>query len=83
MSRDYAAEYRTAKKNKTKSYMHKFTVAGKKTKREANKARRKVGLQAGDPREVDHKTPTSKGGTNVRSNLTIKSRTSNRKKGSK
>ena len=83
MSRDYGAEYRTAKKNKTKSYMHKFTAAGKKTKREANKARRKVGLKVGDPREVDHKTPTSKGGTNVRSNLTIKSRTSNRKKGSK
>lgn len=81
--RDTKAEYKTAKKNKTKSYMHKFTEEGKKTKREANKARRKVGLKKGDPREVDHKTPTSKGGTNARNNLTIKSRKANRKKGAK
>lgn len=82
-NRNYAAEYETAKKNKTKSYMHKFTPAGKKTKREANKARRKLGLKKGDPREADHKTPTSKGGTNARSNLAIKSRKANRKKGAK
>ena len=81
--RDTKAEYRKAKENRTKSYLHKFTPAGKKTKREANKARRKVGLKKGDPREVDHKTPTSKGGTNARSNLAIKSRKANRKKGAK
>tara|TARA_R100001594_G_scaffold143334_1_gene191182 strand:+ start:133 stop:468 length:336 start_codon:yes stop_codon:yes gene_type:complete len=81
--RDYKAEYKQAKANKTKSYMHKFTEAGKKTKREANKARRKVGLKKGDPREVDHKKPISKGGTNARSNLAIKSRKANRAKGNK
>ena len=81
--RDFAAEYKQAKANKTKSYMHKFTEAGKKTKREANKARRKLGLKKGDPREVDHKKPTSKGGTNSRKNLRIVSRKTNRKKGNK
>jgi len=48
-----------------------------------NKARRKKGLKKGDPREVDHKRPLSKGGTNSVNNLMIKSRSGNRKKGSK
>jgi 5-methylcytosine-specific restriction endonuclease McrA len=34
-----------------------------------NKARRKLGLKKGDNREVDHKQPLSKGGTNSKSNL--------------
>jgi len=48
-----------------------------------NKARRKVGLKKGDPREVDHKRPLSKGGSNGRSNLRITSKRTNRVKGSK
>ena len=48
-----------------------------------NKARRKVGLKKGDPREVDHKRPLSKGGSNGRANLRITSKRSNRVKGSK
>lgn len=72
-SRDYAKEYR------------EFHGKPEEIKRRSmrNKARRKKGLKKGDPREVDHKTPLSKGGTNSRKNLTIKSRSANRKKGNK
>ena len=45
-----------------------------------NKARRKLGLRVGDPREADHKTPLSKGGGNSKSNLRAVSRKINRKK---
>ena len=48
-----------------------------------NKARRKVGLKKGDPREVDHKKPLSKGGGNGRKNLRAVSRSTNRRKGAK
>lgn len=48
-----------------------------------NKARRKVGLKRGDPREVDHKRPLSRGGSNGRSNLRITSKRTNRVKGNK
>ncbi len=48
-----------------------------------NKARRIMGLKVGDPREVDHIKPLSKGGSNSKKNLRIVSRTANRKKGSK
>ena len=48
-----------------------------------NKARRKMGLKKGDPREVDHKRPLSRGGSNGRSNLRITSKRTNRVKGSK
>mgnify|MGYP003119611023 CR=1 FL=1 len=52
----------------------------KDNRNDRNKARRKVGLKKGDPREVDHKKPVSKGGSNGRSNLRAVSRTQNRKK---
>jgi 5-methylcytosine-specific restriction endonuclease McrA len=45
-----------------------------------NKARRKLKLKVGDKREVDHKRPLSKGGTNARTNIRIVRRKSNRKK---
>jgi len=45
-----------------------------------NQARRKLGLKKGDPREVDHKTPLSKGGGNGHSNLRAVSRKTNRTK---
>ena len=45
-----------------------------------NKARAVLGLLAGDPREVDHKNPLSKGGSNKRNNLRAVSRSTNRKK---
>ncbi|MGI6013710.1 MAG: HNH endonuclease signature motif containing protein [Oscillospiraceae bacterium] len=42
-----------------------------------------MGLKTGDPREVDHKRPLSKGGSNKKKNLRVVSRTTNRRKGSK
>lgn len=44
-------------------------------------ARRKMGLKVGDPREVDHKRPLSRGGTNHKRNLRVVTRRTNRKKG--
>ena len=46
-----------------------------------NKAWRAKGLKVGDPREVDHKKPLSKGGSNGPKNTRVVSRTTNRKKG--
>jgi hypothetical protein len=45
-----------------------------------NQARKKLGLSKGDPREVDHKTPLSRGGGNDHANLRAVSRTINRTK---
>ena len=45
-----------------------------------NKARSESGLAVGDPREVDHKKPLSKGGSNGKSNTRVVSRSTNRKK---
>ena len=60
---------------------------GKPTQRKnrtlRNQARRKAGLVTGDPREVDHKKPLSKGGTNGKSNLRVVSKKVNRKKGNR
>jgi 5-methylcytosine-specific restriction endonuclease McrA len=54
-----------------------------KARAERNAARRKMGLKKGDPREVDHKTPLSKGGSNSKRNLRVVSRKTNRSKGNK
>jgi len=51
-----------------------------KLRSKRNQARRKAGLKKGDKREVDHKRPLSKGGSNGRKNLRVVSRTTNRKK---
>ena len=71
--RDYAKEY--------KEYHSK--PQQKKNRAERNKARREMGLKVGDPREVDHIKPLSKGGSNTKANLRVVSRTTNRKKGNK
>ena len=55
----------------------------KKNRGKRNAARKKVGLKRGDPREVDHRKPLSKGGTNSRSNTRVVSRKTNRSKGKK
>lgn len=68
--RDYKKEYST----------YHSKAAQKKRRALRNSARREMGLKKGDPREVDHKVPLSKGGGNGRSNLKIMSRTANRKK---
>lgn len=71
--RDYKKEY--------KDYHSKPTQRKNRSKR--NQARRKMGLKKGDPKEVDHKKPLSKGGSNKKSNLQVVSRRKNRKKGNK
>jgi len=71
--RDYKKEYR--------DYHSK--PAQRKARAERNKARRIMGLKVGDPREVDHKVPLSKGGSNSKRNLRVVSRTTNRRKGNK
>lgn len=68
--RDYKKEYNT------------YHAKPEQKKRRAlrNSARREMGLKKGDPREVDHKRPLSKGGSNSKANLTIVSRAMNRRK---
>jgi len=45
-----------------------------------NHARATIGLAKGDKREVDHKKPLSKGGSNSKANLRVVSRNTNRHK---
>lgn len=71
--RNYKKEYR--------DYHSKPQQRKNRSKR--NQARRKLGLKKGDSREVDHKKPLSKGGSNAKSNLRAVSRSTNRKKGNK
>ena len=72
------------KRNYKKEYAdYHGKPAAKKNRAAANSARRKVGLKVGDPREVDHKKPMSKGGGNGKKNLRVVSRKTNRKKGAK
>lgn len=54
-----------------------------KERSERNKARRMMGLKVGDPREVDHIKPLSKGWSNSKRNLRVVSRKTNRRKGAK
>jgi 5-methylcytosine-specific restriction endonuclease McrA len=63
----------------------KFQSSQKEKKHRAmrNKARRQSGLKKGDNREVDHRKPLSKGGSNSKSNRRIVSRAYNRRKGKK
>ena len=69
--RDYKREYK------------KFHSAASARKARSMRvmARRKKKLKVGDPREVDHKKPLSKGGSNGSDNLRVVSRSTNRKKG--
>ena len=68
--RDYKKEYR--------QFHGKPAEIAKRAER--NKARSESGLKKGDGKEVHHKTPLSKGGSNAKSNFTILSRTTNRSK---
>ena len=73
MARDYKKEYRT----------YHGTAAQRARRNARNKARRAAGLKKGNPNEVDHRRPLSKGGTNAKKNLRVVSKATNRKKGSK
>ena len=70
--RDYKKELEWEKKNgKTKR-------ANDRKKR--GRARTKLGLKDGDPREVDHTRSLKEGGSNERKNLRVVSRKANAKK---
>jgi len=56
------------------------TPAQRRNRSRRNAARRALGLEVGDSREVDHKKPLSKGGGNGKKNIRAISRTTNRKK---
>tara|TARA_R100001594_G_scaffold20253_1_gene39136 strand:+ start:421 stop:651 length:231 start_codon:yes stop_codon:yes gene_type:complete len=72
------------KRNYKKEYAeYHGTKEQKDNRNKRNKARRKMKLKKGDKREVDHKKPLSKGGSNKKSNLRVVSRKTNRRKGSK
>lgn len=71
----------------TRNYQEEYknydgTLAVKKKRAQRNKARRIMEregvVQKGDGKDVDHKKPLSKGGTTVRSNLAVKSASTNR-----
>lgn len=64
--------------------MPNLSVKQKKANRAArNRARRKLGLKKGDPREVDHIKSLKKGGSNGKKNLRAVTRAKNRRKGTK
>ena len=68
-----------SKRNYKKEYKrdHSSSTA-KKNRAKRNAANRK--LKPGPGKEVDHKKPLSKGGTNGKKNLRVVSRAANRKK---
>ena len=70
-ARDYKQEYR--------DYHGKPEQIKERAQR--NTARSEMGLKVGDPREVDHKTPISQGGSNSNRNLRAVSQATNRQKG--
>lgn len=71
-------------RNYKKEYKEYHGTAKQRTNRSRrNTARRKLGLKVGDPREVDHRKPLSKGGTNGKKNLRAVSKKTNRKKGNR
>ena len=78
--RDYKKEYANYH---GKPEQKKARAARNKARAARNKARKEMGLKQGDPREVDHIKPLSKGGSSAKSNLRVVSRTTNRKKGNK
>ena len=71
MSRDYAKEYREYHGKPKQRKQRSMRVL----------ARRKMGLKVGDKREVDHKVPLHRGGSNAKTNLRVVSRKTNRSKG--
>ena len=73
--------------NKPRPYKKEYeqydgTPEVKKKRAQRNKARRMLEREGkvhkGDGKDVDHKTPLSKGGTTIRSNLRVKDASSNR-----
>jgi 5-methylcytosine-specific restriction endonuclease McrA len=75
-------------RNYKKEYARDHSSPRAKKQRAArNKARAQAMasgvVRKGDGKEIDHKRPLSKGGSNAKSNRRVVSRRTNRKKGSK
>ena len=69
------------KRNYRKEYdEYHGTPEQRKNRAARNRARTKLGLKKGDPREADHKKAIDKGGGNGKKNLRAVSKTTNRKK---
>ena len=73
---------------KPRNYRKEYDNYHKKPKQRKNnnarhRARYALGLKVGDGKEVDHKIPLIKGGSNKRKNLRVVSRSTNRKKGAR
>lgn len=72
MARDYRREYE----------LYQGTEEQKKNRAKRNAARAKLMkagvVKKGDGKDVDHKTPISKGGSNARSNLRAQPKRANR-----
>lgn len=75
--RDAKGQLRNYRKESLTYHSKPEQIANRSTR---NKARRKLGLKVGDPREVDHKVPLSKGGSNSIRNLKAISLRANRSK---
>lgn len=77
MARDYKKEY--------KEYHGKPEQIKNRAKRNSARAKMKAAgkVRKGDGKEVDHKKPLSKGGSNKKNNLRVVSRSTNRKKSNK
>ena len=72
--RDYAAEYRDF-------HGKPEQIANRAKRNAARAAKMKTGaVKKGDGKEVDHKVPLSKGGSNAASNTRVVSRATNRHK---
>ena len=70
------------KKNYKKYWGSKKAVAERSERNKARRILTKEGrLKKGDGKEVDHKKPLSKGGTNSKKNLAVTTRKANRRRG--
>ena len=79
---------RPKKPKKKRNYKREYALyhskrAAKDARNNANKSRRLKGLKAGDPREVDHVVPQSKGGSNKAGNVRVVTRRRNRTRGNR
>lgn len=71
-----------AKRNYKKEYARDHSSTKAKKARAKRNAANRI-MKPGPGKEVDHKKPLSKGGSNKKSNLRVVSRATNRKKGAK
>ena len=74
------------KKKRKRNYRKEYDTYHAKSVQKKRRAKRNAAnrkLKPGPGKEVDHKKPLSKGGTNGKKNLRVVTRSANRKKGAK